>query len=68
MNTLLEYAVPVLCLGAVCAGWVLLQVWITSRDPDTKGIERGCGGGCGGGGDRRGGSGGGACGGTRCED
>lgn len=49
MTDLFQYAIAILGVGVVCAGWVLLQSWIVRRAPDVPGIEGGCyGGGCGG--------------------
>ena len=37
----------VAALGALCAVWAVLQLWITRRDPGNPGVVRECDGGCG---------------------
>jgi len=44
----MSHLVAILGLGLLCAGWVLVQRWISKRDPETGGrVELGSKGGCG---------------------
>jgi hypothetical protein len=48
---MLTYLVGGLSAALLCGGWVVVQRWITAREPDLVGPEGGCTGcgGCGGG-------------------
>jgi len=44
----MNYVIAILSTGALCAGWVLVQMWVIRKNPDVPGVEGGCwGGGCG---------------------
>jgi hypothetical protein len=39
---MLESALAILGLGALCGGWILFQRWIARMDPGAPGIRRSC--------------------------
>ena len=44
---MLRYLLPILGLAALCAGWVLFQLWLKRVDPDAPNPDTRCAG-CGG--------------------
>ena len=38
------YLWSILALAALCAAWVLFQLWLERQDPDDVQIKRACGG------------------------
>jgi hypothetical protein len=44
---MLSYLIGAVGVAALCAGWVLVQRWVATRDPEIRGPESGCHG-CGG--------------------
>jgi hypothetical protein len=45
---MLNHLIAVFALAALCAAWVLFQLWLKRVDPDARGVEdaTGCSGNC----------------------
>ncbi len=39
----MSYAIPLLAIILLCAGWALFQVWLDRHDPDAKRRSLRCG-------------------------